>query len=77
MLAEKYQRSCMVCHTQLAAQAPLTGHTASWQPRLAQGMEAMLVSARQGKGGMPAGGQCADCSDAQLRALITFMAQGQ
>lgn len=75
-LAEKYERSCMVCHSQLAAQASLTGFAPQWQPRLRQGMERLLQHAQQGLNAMPAGGQCADCSPEELRALIDFMAKG-
>jgi len=74
-LAQQYERSCMVCHTQLAAQAPLAGFAPHWQPRLRQGMDTLVQHARDGMGAMPAGGQCADCTPADLRALIAFMAQ--
>ena len=74
-LAEKYERSCMVCHTQAAAQAPLTGFAPAWQPRLKQGMDTLVRHAEQGLGGMPARGLCADCTASDLRALIQFMAQ--
>ncbi|QTD46302.1 c-type cytochrome [Ottowia testudinis] len=76
VLAEKYGRSCAVCHTKIAANAPLTGFAAAWQPRLAKGMPTLLQSAQQGLAGMPAGGQCADCTPEQLQALIEFMAKG-
>lgn len=74
-LAEKYERSCMVCHTQAAAKAPLTGFAPAWQPRLKQGMDTLVRHAEQGLGGMPARGLCADCTADDLRALIRFMAQ--
>lgn len=73
-LAEKYERSCMVCHAQVAAQAPLTGFAPAWQPRLKQGMDTLVRHAEQGLGGMPPRGQCADCTADELRALIQFMA---
>lgn len=75
-LAEKYERSCMVCHSQVGAQAPLTGFAPDWQPRLRQGMGRLLQHAQQGLNAMPAGGQCADCSPEELRALIEFMVKG-
>lgn len=75
VLAEKYERSCMVCHTQAAAQAPLTGFAPAWQPRLKQGMDTLVRHAEQGLGSMPARGLCADCTANDLRALIQFMAQ--
>lgn len=74
VLAEKYERSCMVCHTHIAANAPLTGFTPAWQARLKQGMDVLVQHAEQGLGSMPAGGQCADCTAGELRALVSFMA---
>ncbi len=72
-LAAVYERSCLACHGRAHSGAPLTGDAQAWAPRLAKGMEALLLSSRQGLGGMPAMGLCADCSDADLRALIEFM----
>lgn len=74
VLAEKYERSCMVCHTRLAANAPLTGFAPAWKARLEKGMETLVRNAQQGLGSMPPGGQCADCTTEELRALVVFMA---
>lgn len=73
-LASLYAGSCKSCHTVTAAQAPLTGDHSQWDPRWAKGAEALLTSALQGKGKMPAGGQCFECSPADLTKLIAFMA---
>ena len=73
-LAEKYERACLTCHATRSA-APLTGFAPGWQPRLKQGMDVMLTHARDGFKGMPAKGLCSDCSDDDLRGLITFMSQ--
>ncbi len=72
-LAAAYERSCLLCHGRLGSGAPATGDRAAWAPRLAKGLEALVASARDGLGGMPAMGLCADCSDAELRELILFM----
>jgi len=71
-LAAKYERSCLACHG-VRSTAPLTGFEPHWAPRLAQGMPTLLKHTREGLRGMPAMGLCADCSDDELRALITFM----
>lgn len=71
-LAATYERSCMACHGVRSA-APLTGHAASWQPRLAQGMDTLLKHTREGLRGMPAMGLCPDCGEQDFRDLITFM----
>ena len=73
-LASLYAGSCKSCHTVTAAQAPLTGDHTQWDPRWTKGADALLTSALQGKGKMPAGGQCFECSPADLTKLIAFMA---
>lgn len=72
-LAAAYERSCLLCHGRAASGAPTTGDAAAWAPRLAKGLDQLVASARDGLGGMPAMGLCADCSEAELRALIVFM----
>lgn len=72
-LAALYERSCLLCHARPESGAPLTGQASAWAPRLARGLDALVASSRQGLGGMPAMGLCAECSDADLRALIEFM----
>lgn len=74
VLAEKYERSCMVCHTRIAAKAPLAGFAPDWRARLKQGMDVLVQHAEQGLGSMPPRGQCADCTEQELRALVAFMA---
>ncbi|WP_204378031.1 c-type cytochrome [Chromobacterium sphagni] len=73
-LAEKYQRSCLICHGAPASQAPLTAFAPAWEPRLRQGMPALLAHVRDGFQAMPAQGYCNDCSDDELERLIVFMA---
>lgn len=69
----KYDKSCKVCHDSGAAGAPKTGDAAAWEPRIAKGMEALLVSLHQGLNAMPPKGMCFDCSDADYTALIEYM----
>lgn len=73
-LAQLYASSCKACHTVQDSLAPLTGDRTLWDPRWAQGEAALLAAAIQGKKGMPAGGQCFECSPDDLKALIRFMA---
>lgn len=70
----KYNMYCVACHGTGAAGAPKTGDKADWEPRLAVGMDALVESAKKGKNAMPPMGLCGDCSDAELKALIEFMA---
>ncbi len=69
----KYDKSCKVCHATGAAGAPKTGDAAAWEPRIAKGMEALLVSVNNGLNAMPPKGMCFDCTDADYTALITYM----
>jgi len=71
----KYDKSCKICHATGAAGAPMTGDTAAWEPRLAKGMEALLVAVNQGLNAMPPKGMCFDCSDADYTALIEYMSK--
>lgn len=73
-LAQLYEGSCKACHTVRASLAPLTGDRSLWDPRWAQGEAALLAATIQGKGGMPAGGQCFECTPDDLKVLIRFMA---
>ena len=73
-LAQLYAGSCKACHTVQDSLAPLTGDRTKWDPRWIQGEAALLAAAIQGKGGMPAGGQCFECTPDDLKALIRFMA---
>lgn len=71
----KYNMYCVACHSTGAAGAPKTGDKAVWEARLAGGMDAMVANAVTGKGAMPPKGLCADCSDADLKEIIEFMAK--
>ncbi|MFM5917766.1 MAG: c-type cytochrome [Novosphingobium sp.] len=73
-VASLYEQSCKACHTVRESNAPLAGDRTLWDPRWQNGEDALLASVVQGKGGMPAGGQCFSCSPEDLRVLIRFMA---
>lgn len=78
-LTAVYDRSCRSCHALDGTGAPLTGYTPDWTARLSArgGLEALVVSARNGFKEMPAMGLCNDCSDANFEELISFMMKGQ
>ena len=73
-LADLYAHACKACHAVPGTGAPLAGDRASWRPRVAKGMPALLTSVLSGYKGMPAGGQCFSCSADDYQALIRFMA---
>lgn len=67
-----YDGACLACHGTGVAGAPLLGARDAWQPRMAAGIDALLSSARAGKGAMPPNGG-SDYSDDEMRAVIEFM----
>ena len=52
-----------------------TGDEAAWDPRLAKGMDALLVSVNNGLNAMPPKGMCFDCTDEDYTALIEYMSK--
>jgi cytochrome c5 len=68
-----YQRSCKNCHEVEATGAPLSGDAERWNAILEKGMATVLDRAMSGYQGMPAFGQCFDCSPEQIEALIIYM----
>lgn len=71
----KYNMFCVACHGTGAAGAPKTGDKAAWESRMSAGMDAMVESAKKGKNAMPPMGLCNDCTDAEFKELIEFMAK--
>ena len=73
----KYKQACMACHAAGVAGAPIAFKADAWAPRLAQGIDAMVSSVKNGKGAMPPMGLCMDCSDDQFKALINYMSKAK
>jgi len=68
-----YQATCFACHGTGAAGAPKLGDAAAWDPRIAQGMDALYTSAINGKGAMPPKGAAMHLSDDQIKAVVDFI----
>ena len=68
-----YTAICQTCHAAGLAGAPKTGDKAAWAPRIASGSAALLKTALNGKGGMPARGGGADLTDAELKAAVEYL----
>jgi len=64
---------CSKCHAKGANGAPRIGDRAAWAPRLQHGMDALVLSAIRGHGGMPARGERADLTDGEIKAAINYM----
>jgi len=69
-----YTQTCQVCHAAGLAGAPKVGDKAAWAPRIAQGMDALVANAIKGKNAMPPRGGAAGASDADIKAVVTYMA---
>ncbi|WP_230659459.1 c-type cytochrome [Psychrobacter sp. I-STPA10] len=75
-VATLYTDSCAACHDTGALGAPKTGDKATWQRLQSQkGMASLVSSVKNGMPQMPAGGLCSECTDAQYRQLIEYMAK--
>lgn len=72
-VVDRYNKTCIACHSSGAAGAPKTGDAAAWAPRLAKGMDALVQSVEKGLNAMPPKGMCFDCSADEYKALIEYM----
>ena len=70
-----YDKACHVCHSMGVAGAPKAHDTAAWEPRIAIGIETLVSTVKTGKGAMPPGGMCTDCSDEDYKNAIEFMSK--
>jgi len=64
---------CHKCHEAGLNGAPHIGVSSEWAPRLAHGLDALVRSAINGHGGMPARGGMTDLTDSELRHAIIYM----
>jgi cytochrome c5 len=71
--AAVYSKSCIACHSTGAAGAPKVGDKAAWEPRLAQGLDALVGSSLKGKGAMPPKGGNTSLSDAEVKSAVQYM----
>ncbi|MDH4060756.1 MAG: c-type cytochrome [Aquincola sp.] len=70
-----FDSTCAGCHVAGVLGAPKPGDVAAWTPRARNGIDALVRSAIAGTPkGMPPRGGRPDLSEAQLRAVIEFMA---
>ncbi len=70
---EVYNASCMACHASGVANAPKLGDKAAWEPRVATGLDALIKTAVNGKGAMPARGGNPAVTDEEIKAVILYM----
>jgi cytochrome c5 len=70
--SDLYNGACAACHNLGVAGAPKFGDRAAWEPRYANGIDALLETAITGKGAMPPNG-ASTYSKADLRRTIEYM----
>lgn len=70
-----YDKACHVCHSMGVAGAPKAHDAAAWASRLGQGIDASVSTVKTGKGAMPPGGMCTDCTDEDYMSAIKFMSK--
>lgn len=69
-----YEKYCSVCHRAGVAGAPKFRDETDWVPRLAKAdMTELVAIAMKGLNAMPPKGTCVECTEADLRAAITYM----
>lgn len=72
-----YEKACQVCHSIGVANAPKAFDASVWQPKLEMGIDKLVKTVQTGKGAMPPGGMCMDCSADDLKNAIEYMAKPQ
>jgi cytochrome c5 len=70
---ELYKSVCGACHEAGVAGAPKAGDRSAWAARIAQGFDALVASAKAGKGAMPPKGG-SDATDEELARAVAFLA---
>lgn len=70
---EQVYATCGSCHATGLLNSPKTGSDADWKTRAAIGLDALVTSAINGKGGMPARGGDPSITDKEIRSAILFM----
>lgn len=68
-----YTSNCFACHGSGVMNAPKLGDKAAWAPRLAAGVDVLTSHAIKGKGLMPPKGGAVNASDADIKAVVTYM----
>ena len=67
------KQQCASCHEKGLNGAPRIDDRAAWAPRMKQGLDAMVTSAINGHGKMPARGGLVSVTDTELRSAIAYM----
>lgn len=70
----RYEQYCIICHRDGLAGAPKFRDVSDWKSRTeGKTLDDLLAAALKGLNAMPPKGTCAECSDADLKAIIQYM----
>ena len=69
---EIVKKNCKVCHAQGLNGAPIIGNKKMWQPRVAKGSDALVASAINGFGLMPAKGGQTQLTDEEIELAVNY-----
>ena len=67
-----YATACQACHAAGVAGAPKLGDVVAWNERLEKGIDALVISAINGIGAMPARGG-SQLTDEQIKAIVEYI----
>ncbi|MEE9310606.1 MAG: c-type cytochrome [Cocleimonas sp.] len=70
---EIYDAVCTSCHATGVLDSPKLGDNAAWAARAKDGLAAMLTTATNGKGAMPAKGGDPSLTDSEIKAVVLYM----
>ena len=70
---QAYRGACFACHDSGAAGAPRLGDVAAWAPRMANGFDALVEAAINGKGAMPPKGGAMYLTREEIVNIIAYM----
>ncbi len=70
---QQYQTVCARCHARTDTGAPVVGSAAAWQERVRPGFETLLSHTIDGFRTMPPLGTCGSCTEADFRALVSYV----
>ena len=68
-----FNSKCTVCHTPGIAGAPKVGDVVAWKPRIAKGMDTLLLHVTNGFNAMPPKGTCLECSESDLKSALQYI----
>lgn len=68
-----YDKNCKLCHASGLAGAPKFANKKDWEPRITQGLDALVKTAWEGIRAMPPKGNCLDCSKEDIQNTVEYM----